>query len=303
MHPLPEHAHGTRQLLCLLLVLAILPNADPQPSAMWPEASVQATLLDLQLDELSGLVEADAPLTFWTHNDSGDAPLLFLIDARFKRLATHHIQGVKAHDVEDIARGPCAPDDPRACLYVGDFGDNRRVRPHVHIWQLLESAPDQPMAIWHLAYPDGPRNAEALVLDPRDATPYILDKDSEGRSKLWRVPRGGDDKHPATLIEVADLSRWLVDQPRVSGRLITAADLSPDQRCLAARTYLDVWTWCAPPGGHFLDALGSTPDRVRPPVMVQSEALAWDRAGDLWITGEHLLSPMLRLRHNAPGAK
>jgi hypothetical protein len=50
------------------------------PSAMWPHAQVMGTLVDLELDELSGLVEAAQPGTFWTHNDSGAAPTLFLID-------------------------------------------------------------------------------------------------------------------------------------------------------------------------------------------------------------------------------
>ncbi len=290
-----EHPMTAAQATCIALLFAILPNAPAEPSPLWPHVEVTGTLMDAELDELSGLVEASAPRTFWTHNDSGDAPRLFLIDAQFNRLATHRVRDVTAYDVEDIARGPCAADDPSPCLYVADFGDNRQQRPHVHIWLLRESAPATAIAVWHLAYPKQPRNAEALVVDARDGTPYIIDKDKDGHTFVWRAPRGGTEAAPAQLVQVADLSRWLSGQPSVSGRLVTAADTSPDQRCLAARTYLDVWTWCAPPGGHFLDALDTTPDRVRTPPMVQSEALAWSRDGDLWITGEHMLAPMLRL--------
>jgi hypothetical protein len=292
---LPDRQFGSAQLSFLLLLITMMPREAAQPSARWPRAQITGTITDLRLDELSGLAQASQPDTFWTHNDSGDAPMLFRVDASLQILDAVRVRDVLAYDVEDIARGPCAPDDPTPCLYVADVGDNRHQRPHVHIWLLREADPAAALAVWHVAYPDGPRDAEALIVDPADATPYILDKRRDGRSQVWRVPRAGTNDAPATLAPVARLPDALAQQPSVSGRLVTAADVSPDGRCVAVRTYLDVWTLCAPPGQPLLNAFQAAADVMRPPAMLQSEALAWGADGALWITGEHVLTPLVRL--------
>ena len=102
----------------------------------------QARVLELTgtlppiLAESSGLaVSRTQPGVYWSHNDSGDGPNLYAIDASGRLLATFQIGGAEARDWEDMASGPCIGDlapagaaAPPVCLYLADIGDNDRVR-------------------------------------------------------------------------------------------------------------------------------------------------------------------------------
>ena len=62
------------------------------------------------------------PGVVWTHNDSGDAPRVFALDAHTcATIATYTIPGATAVDWEDMARGP--DETGRSSLWFGDIGD------------------------------------------------------------------------------------------------------------------------------------------------------------------------------------
>jgi len=63
-----------------------------------------AILADEAINESSGIVRSHTnPNCFWTHNDSGDKPRLFLVNRDGKTVARVGLSKAKAIDWEDIA--------------------------------------------------------------------------------------------------------------------------------------------------------------------------------------------------------
>jgi hypothetical protein len=184
-------------------------------------AEVVLTFADPAIDESSGLVVERAVLR--TVNDSGDGPVVYTVDR-----ATGRTVGVTtfAHedpvDVEALARGPAGS------LWVGDIGDNARVRDHVTLHRL----PAAPGGAWGrpvtygLRYPDGSHDAEALLVHPRTGRVLVVTKRPLFGGQVLRAP--------------ARLRPGAVHALRRVGRvpgMVTDGAFLPDGRGLVLRTY------------------------------------------------------------------
>ena len=129
--------------------------------------------------ELSGLVRSSDG-GFWAHNDSGDAPRILALanDGALRREVA--VAGAEHVDWEDIAiRG--------RTLYIGDIGDNLAQRPEIAVYRMPETSTVAEKIT--LRYPDGPHDAEALLVDPRDGTIVIVTKNFTGPAGVY-VGRG-----------------------------------------------------------------------------------------------------------------
>ncbi len=99
---------------------------------------VLAHLEDQSLQESSGLAASRrTPDLFWTHNDSGDGPLVYAFDRAGRSRGTWRVSGASARDWEDIAAGP-GPARGQTYLYAGDIGDNEREREFVVVYRFPE---------------------------------------------------------------------------------------------------------------------------------------------------------------------
>lgn len=83
--------------------------------------------LPYDLREVSGLVVADAD-SLWWHNDGGNAAELFLTNGRGEIQSTINLSTIINQDWEDLTQ------DDQGRLFIGDFGDNRRVRSEVKVY-------------------------------------------------------------------------------------------------------------------------------------------------------------------------
>jgi hypothetical protein len=205
------------------------------------------------LDESSGLVVSRRqPGVLWTHNDSGDGPNLYAIDATGKLLATFRVAGAEAVDWEDMSSGPCIADlasagDAPVCLYLADIGDNNRRRQWLTVYVVVEpslEAGTRTIASrsFRYRYPDGPENAEALAVLP-DGDVTIVSKGNGGSIGFFRLRR-------EAIARAAVSGEMLLAEPAGDsgirpdgeiGRLVTSADVSPDATTLAVRTYYEVF--------------------------------------------------------------
>lgn len=283
------------------------------------------TLGSEDIDEASGLAASHAnPGVWWTHNDSGGRPELYALDERGALLAVVRVGGVTAHDWEDIASVVDAAG--HETVYIGDIGDRimgGADRDHVTVQAITapvidtattdrEHAPvvlDVDPTTTHLVYPDGPRDAEALIVDTYDDALYLIDKDwtMKGASTLYRVPlaeltgatterardssdRRGDDRardssrgasgaqpRTATLERVAEL-----DLPALT--LITAADASADGSAVALRGYGFEALYHRSPGQSIIDALSG--EHCVGPLLdeLQGEALGFSADSGSYVT-------------------
>lgn len=263
-------------------------------------------LSDPALREVSGLVASRDDDVLWVHNDSGDGPRVYAIDHSGALLASFEVQGAEASDWEDIALGPGrrrGHDD----LYVGDIGDNRKVRDTVAVYRFEEpildrEAPASPLLVagpaerLELRYPDGPHDAETLLVDPRSGDLFVVTKEATGRSGVYRAPAPLTPGSVAGLERVATLDLGL-------GGLATGGDVSPEGDAIAVRTYLSVLVWGRAPGEGVGDALGRRPCAGPLTPEVQGEAVGFAPDGESYFTtseGEgsrvHRWSPVARSR-------
>lgn len=168
-----------------------------------PRAAVSRGPGPAILAEASGLAASQAlPGVLYAHNDSGDAPQIFALDADDGGLlATISLTGATHVDYEDIAVAPCAVGAASSCVYVGDIGDNGLVRDAKTIYRFPEPAlTGAAISVTAEAiafqYPDGRHNAETLIVHPVTGAIYVVTKEAIGvASSVYRV-----DLVPATQV-------------------------------------------------------------------------------------------------------
>jgi hypothetical protein len=206
---------------CAALALAC---GSALPAAADSGPSVAFRINDPRITESSGLVASHAhPGVYWTHNDSGDGPYVFAVDSSGKTLAKVTMRGIHARDVEAISMGPDGD------LYVGDIGDNLDgTWPEVWIYRFHEPRQlhDQTVDVtrYTVRYQGGPRNAEALMVQPRTGRVYIASKHDDG-GHLYEGPAKLSTKGVNLFKPVADVP-WVTD-----------GSFSPDGSRLVLRGY------------------------------------------------------------------
>lgn len=241
------------------------------------DAVIAAELADEDLQEVSGLIASRTqPGVFWLHNDSGDDPRFFAVDAGGQRLAVYNVGGAEAVDWEDMASGP----GPSAgeYLYFGDIGDNAEERDKITIYRVPE--PDaasvrdggevevDAVEVIDLVYPDGPHNAETLLVDPRTGDLVIVAKGDPTR--VFQVPGPVAAGGPYMLEEVVPID--------VSSVIATGGDVSPGGEYIAVRTYTEARLWLRHPGTSIAEAFAGEPCVIPLAYEKQGETLTF--AGD-----------------------
>ncbi|TWF74337.1 hypothetical protein FHX44_11217 [Pseudonocardia hierapolitana] len=228
---------------------------------------------DPRLDELSGLVVHDGGL--WAMSDGGRRVQVHRIDRSNCAVIDTRAADVDPYDVEDLAVGP------DGALWVGDLGDNERRRETVAVVVLPERGDAR---LHRLAYPDGPHDAEALLVDSH-GRPFVITKEVGRPAGLYRTADAPDGEGPTPLLRVGELALPASDTlggpvGGIGTRLITGAALSADGTVAAVRTYTDAWLFPMS-GGDLVAAFNQAPVRVPLPDEPQGEAIAFEPDGTL----------------------
>jgi hypothetical protein len=236
------------------------------------------------IDEASGLVaSAIHPDVFYTHNDSGDAPRFFAVDRRGAHRGTYSLHPALALDWEDVARGPCSP-GKGSCLYFADIGDNLRVRPTGAMYRVPEPGTlvagevDLDAEAFPFRYPDGPHDAETLLIHPLTGVLTLVTKVRSGASSIYELPLPLVVNRVATLMRVGEVA-----PPEGSPRF-TAGDVHPKGEGVLLRTYDHVWFYPMTPSQSVADALKATPTALSVASEPQGEAVAWEADGRGYVT-------------------
>jgi hypothetical protein len=228
--------------------------------------AVQLTIADPAIHESSGL--ADTGSLVLTVNDSGSEPLLYALDARTGRTvsATPYTTG-EAEDTEALALGR------QGRVWVGDIGDNLGVRDTISVYDVRPGRAGGRR--FELTYPDGPRDAEALLAHPGTDRVFVVSKGVFG-GVVYAGPRTPTRSQPNLMTRFA----------QVSG-LVTGGEFLPDVRHVVLRTYgtASVYTF---PG---FELRGT----VRLPEQEQGEALSVGRRGRVLVSTEGVRADVLRV--------
>ncbi len=273
------------------------------------QASTPGTVASDALTEISGIAASRRTRgVYWVHNDSGDSARVFAIDAAGKTLGEFALDGAQAVDWEDIAVAPGPHPATKANgkgvtsdLYVGDIGDNTGTRASVTVYRVPEPAVDragtstsEPVArvlpgaaALTFTYPDGPHDAEALLVDPRRGDLLIVTKDLvAGRGIVFRGAADAPAGTTAVLERVGEVSLGL-------GGGVTGGDVSANGDTVALRTYLGVTLYPRPAGTRLWRAFEQTSCAGAAPSLLaerQGEAVGFVPGGRAYLTageGEH----------------
>ena len=248
----------------VLTVALTGPPATPQ---------VKCAVEDPRLAELSGLAVTGSAL--WAMSDGGTRVELHQIDPDTCAVVGSRSAGVNPFDPEDLAVGP------DESLWVADTGDNERGRDTVAVVVL---PPQGESRLHRLTYPDGPHDAEALLIDAR-GRPVVITKEVGRPAGVYRTAQAPEGVGPTTLVRVGEVTLPSSDTPggpigEIGSRVVTGAAVSVDGSVVALRTYTDAWLYPVS-RGDFVGALTGKPVRVPLPDEPQGEALAFDRDGTL----------------------
>jgi hypothetical protein len=227
-------------IVAMLLVLSVsslvactkdplAPSPGPQASAppaerscpRVAESTVTGTIADHALDEISGVVVGHRMDGFlWVVEDSGNDASVYALEPSGKVVAGVMVVGATNEDWEDLAWA-------NGRLWVGDIGDNERDRSVIQVYSFPEpsdrSVTSVHATIVRLRYEDGPHDAEAMFVDPRDEHLYVIAKQlTQPRAVRRPGPRGASGRGRRASL---GRSRPALDRHR--GRPRTRRDRGP----------------------------------------------------------------------------
>ncbi len=253
--------------------MVALGTAVPAPEVGLPE--VRCTVTDDALAELSGLAVLDGDV--WAIDDGGRevrVHRLGLDSGDACEITDTRTADVDPNDAEDLAVGP------GGTLWVADIGDNDRDRETIAVI-VLDGADAR---LHRLTYPDGPHDAEALLVDG-GGVPYVITKEAGRPAGVYRTAAPPEGVGPTPLEKVADVSLPVSDTEGgplggLGTRTVTGAGASADGSVVAVRTYTDAWLFPVT-GGDLAAALTGPPTRVPLGGEPQGEAVAFEADGTL----------------------
>jgi hypothetical protein len=252
-------------------------NAQEELLTAFSEGIAVSTLIDKELDEISGLsCSRTLPGLMYVHNDSGGEAAIFILDSTGNNVGKIEFLGAQNRDWEDIAVGPGA--DGKSYIYVGEIGDNNAAYNEVAIYRVPE--PMKKESITQVIpekqtfnYPGGARDAESLMVDPISGDIFIVSK-RDSVNTLYRLPA---EKFGTLDVELEEL----IKLPFTSA---TGADISADGSQILVKNYLEIYYWQRKEGESIEKAMSRTPIQLPYSPEPQGEAIGFLPSGKAYYT-------------------
>lgn len=220
------------------------------------------------INENSGLARAWQDGFYWTHNDSGGSPELYMINEKGSVFDTLIVNDAQNIDWEELTK------DDKGNLYIGDFGNNYQARKDLCIYKFKNGKTEK--ITFHYA--------------DQSHFPAIEKKfDCEAffwyNNKLYLFSKSLEKDHQVLLYSLSDQAGDNMLMPEDSVFIksqVTAADVSPDGKEFALLTYGKVL---------FFETNDGKIDFSKPKSCIkigknQTEAIAYMNNKDLIITNE-----------------
>ncbi|WP_017585620.1 hypothetical protein [Nocardiopsis ganjiahuensis] len=237
-----------------------------------PEGSeIAFEFQDDRISESSGLAPSlRHEGVWWTHNDSGDhLAEVYAVNEEGETLATVTLN-VERRDWEavSVAQGP----EGEPAVFVGDIGDNFGGGwPNVRVYHFTEPEVLGDLvldpSVLTFTYEDGGRDAEGMMIDPRDGRLYVVSKEFAG--SVYAAPENLDPDGENVLSRVDSAPLFSTD-----------AAFSPDGTRYAIRTYWGVTLYDATDG-----VPGASVGSFDLPEMDQGESVAFTPDGTALMAG------------------
>jgi hypothetical protein len=242
-----------------------------------------ASVQDDKMDEISGIAASRYTQgAVWIEEDSGNENKIYLIGEDGITKASYKLPHVSFLDWEDMAIAP-GPQAGIPYIYVAEIGDNYRIAPFRSVYRFSE--PDlrnksfpvtdsiSKIDIINFQYPDGPRDAEALMVDPLTKDMYVISKE-EKTAGLYVAA------YPQELNKLIKLKK-LGNLPFTR---IVAADISADGTEILLKDLSDIYYWKRNNTETIAQALQKPPARISYYIEPQGEAVCWKADGTGYYT-------------------
>jgi hypothetical protein len=217
-----------------------------------------ATMTDNTMVEISGIAASrQNPGLAWIHNDGPQNQVYLVLTNGLSYGLFQFSQSTI--DFEDIAIGP-GPVAGVDYVYGADIGDNATNRTEVRVFRFPEPRVTQPSTaiisagetVITMVYPDGPHDAEALMVDPTAGELFIATKESTG-FHLYKATQAQLNSGSAAQMSLARIG----DFGPVSG-----GDISPDGTQIVLRHENEARLWHRRAGESVEAALGRQSEKV-----------------------------------------
>lgn len=238
-------------------------------------------ITDKKLNELSGMINAKQSSYFWTHNDSGDGARIYLIDKKCALLCTYELEDITVKDCEDIARVVI---NGKSHLILADIGDNKATRRNIKLHIFPEPTyqhgdhliyiPKTAIRTVTLRYKNGPRDAEALFVDPVDRQLYVISK-RDFQSTVYRA---------AIFNNVKKNFGILTPVQKMPFTFVTSAAISPLGNEIVVKNLTQIFYWSRVPRESIEQTLSKRPVQIPYQVEPQGEAISFGMQGEGFYT-------------------
>jgi hypothetical protein len=298
-------------LACTALAGCAPPETPAADDAPRPSMIVVGQLQSDEIVEASGLARSQRdPGLFWTINDGGSKPRLHAFGEFGGYRGRIKLEEARNRDWEDMSSFQIGE---QAYLLVADIGDNGAKREDVQLYVVPE--PDltlddkvkmEPAWKVDFEYPDGPRDAEAVVVDADNQRVLVLTKRTLP-PELYEVPlTPGDGRTKAVLLGTieslptptrndvhnASFTKDWHWQP-------TAMDLSPDGRLAVILTYRAIYVYRLDPAKSLFENLNGTAYALGLGNFPDAESVAFSASSEsIFVTVEGKRAPLMRIDIN-----
>ena len=249
------------------------------------DTALGGTLQNHLLEEASGLcVSRSNPNILWSHNDSGHPNRIFPIGTKGDNFGHFVLTNAGTRDYEDICIGPGEKSGVNY-IFLGDIGDNHAQYNYIVIYQFEEPSTEgldsaqvnyieaEDITRYEFTYPDGPRDAETLMIDPWTKDLYIVSK-RDYRSVVYRAKYPFNSEERTELEKLAQLPfNWAV-----------AGDISADGTKIAIKDKNNIYFWQRNQSESVVDALQRKPEKLPYILEPQGESFGWSESGEQYFT-------------------
>lgn len=261
-----------------LITVLLLSSAFTFYIQFFAHQKVVASISDRRLLEASGMDESyKNPGYFWTHNDSGGDPSVYLINQSGEILMEVKLEGVENRDWEEIVT---IEKGGKSFIYIAETGDNRAVHEDVSLIQLEEpkfdarkvSIPREEIQIMRFKYGEGARDVEAVFFDC-NINEFVLVTKREEHPYVYSF-----------AFEEADSPITISARGTIPKAMYTAADMNEEGEILL-KHYGAIYYWKQSEQSAVDRILAWEPISVDYTPEPQGEAICWYE-GDFYTISE-----------------
>lgn len=260
-------------------------NSLPMNQEFQLDATRGGILNHPNLTEASGIAMSRSNSSaLWSHNDSGHPNRLFALGDKGQNLGYFFITGAGTRDYEDICIGT-GPENGTSYIYLADIGDNDAQYDYIVVYRIKEPDATQldSAGVYYLSvndiermeftYPDGPRDAETIMIDPSTKDLYFVSKRNY-RSIVYRAP------YPQAIGERTELEKLA----QLPFNWAVAGDISADGSKIGIKVKTKIYFWKRNPQESIIDALQRQPETLPYTLEPQGESFTWTEDGTGYFT-------------------